>query len=54
MIADIMGLTGQKILRAILAGERDANKLANLRHGRIQASHEEVVSSLTGNWREEL
>ena len=54
VIADIMGLTGQKILRAILAGERDADKLAKLRHGRIQASHEEVVSSLTGNWREEL
>lgn len=54
VIADIMGLTGQKILRAILAGERDADKLAELRHGRIQASHEEVVSSLTGNWLEEL
>jgi len=54
VIADIMGLTGQKILRAILAGERDADKLAKLRDGRIQASHEEIVSSLTGNWREEL
>lgn len=54
VIADIMGLTGQKILRAILAGERDADKLAKLRNGRIQASHEEIVSSLTGNWREEL
>ena len=34
VIADIMGLTGQKILRAILAGERDPDKLAQLRHGR--------------------
>lgn len=54
VIADIMGLTGQKILRAILAGERDADKLAKLRNWRIQASHEEIVASLTGNWREEL
>ena len=54
VITDIMGLTGQKILRAVLAGERDADKLAKLKHSRIQASHEEVVASLTGNWRSEL
>jgi len=54
VITDIMGLTGQKILRAILAGERDADKLAKLRNWRIQASHEEIVASLTGNWRAEL
>src|ERR1019366_5772270 len=54
VITDIMGLTGQKILRAILAGERDADKLAEMRNWRIQASHEEIVASLTGNWRSEL
>lgn len=54
VITDIMGLTGQKILRAIVAGERDADKLAQMRNWRIQASHEEIVASLTGNWREEL
>jgi len=54
VISDIMGVTGQAILRAILAGERDAEKLAKLRNWRIQASHEEIVASLTGNWREEL
>lgn len=54
VITDIMGLTGQKILRAILAGERDADKLAEMRNWRIQASHEEIVASLTGNWRPEL
>ena len=54
VITDIMGLTGQKILRAILAGERDADKLARMRNWRIQASHEEIVASLTGNWRPEL
>ncbi len=54
VISDIMGVTGQKILRAILAGERDAEKLAEMRHERIQASREEIVASLTGNWRPEL
>jgi transposase len=54
VITDIMGLTAQKILRAILAGERNADKLAEMRNWRIQASHEEIVASLTGNWRPEL
>ncbi len=54
VISDIMGMTGQKILRAILAGERDAARLADLRNGRIAASREEIVASLTGNCREEL
>ena len=54
VISDIMGQTGQKILRAILAGERDAAKLADMRDYRIQASREEIVASLTGNWRPEL
>jgi len=54
VISDIMGVTGQKILRAILAGERNANKLAEMRNERIQASREEIAASLTGNWRPEL
>jgi transposase len=54
MISDIRGLTGQAILRAITAGERDAWKLAELRDPRIKASPEEVAKSLQGNWRPEL
>jgi transposase len=54
VISDIMGQTGQKMLRAILAGERDAEKLASMRDCRIQASRQEIVASLTGNWRPEL
>lgn len=53
VISDIMGLTGQKILRAILAGERDPRVLAALRHSRILASEEDIVKSLHGSWREE-
>jgi transposase len=53
VISDIVGVTGQKIVRAILAGERDARTLAQLRDGRIRASEEQIVKSLQGNWREE-
>jgi transposase len=53
VISDIMGVTGQKIVRAIVAGERDPVVLAKLRHARIQASEEDIVKSLQGTWREE-
>jgi transposase len=54
VISDISGLTGQAIMRAIVAGERDPRKLAALSHPRIQASREEIAKSLEGNWRAEL
>jgi transposase len=54
VISDISGLTGQKILRAIIAGERNALKLAEFRDPRVKASHEEIAKSLEGNWRPEL
>jgi transposase len=53
VISDIVGETGQKILRAIIAGERDGATLAKLRNPRIRASEEEIAKSLTGTWREE-
>ena len=53
VIADVVGETGQRILRAIIAGERDPLKLAELKHGRIQASTEQIAMALHGNWREE-
>lgn len=53
VISDVVGETGQRILRAILAGERDGHRLAALRDRRIQASEEEIAKSLQGNWRSE-
>jgi transposase len=53
VISDIVGETGQKILRAIVAGERSAQRLAQLKHYRIRASEADIVRSLQGNWREE-
>jgi transposase len=54
VISDISGDTGQAILRAILQGERDPHKLAELRDPRVKASAATVAASLEGNWRAEL
>jgi transposase len=53
-ISDITGVTGQAIIRAILQGERDPEKLADLRHPYIKASREEIVKSLQGDWKEDI
>jgi transposase len=54
VISDLSGLTGQAIVRAILVGERDPWRLAQLSDARIQASRREIAKSLEGNWRPEL
>lgn len=54
VISDLSGVTGQAIVKAILAGERDGRELAALRDGRIKASEEEIARSLEGNWQEDL
>jgi transposase len=54
VISDISGTTGMKILRDIIQGERDPDKLAMHKHGRIQASRAEIARSLEGTWRPEL
>ena len=53
VISDVAGETGQRILRAIVAGERDGHALAQLRNARIRASEDEIAKSLQGNWRAE-
>jgi len=53
-ISDISGVSGQAILRAIVAGIRDPWELAKLRDPRIAASEEEIAHSLQGNWREDV
>ena len=54
VISDLSGVTGQAIVRAIVSGERNPQKLAELSDPRIEASREEVAKSLEGNWRPEL
>jgi transposase len=53
VISDLAGTTGLAIVDAILAGERDPEKLAQLRDWRIRASKETIMKSLVGDYREE-
>jgi transposase len=53
VLSDIMGMSGQAIVRAIVGGERNPQVLAKLRHRSIKASDEAVIKALTGNWRDE-
>ncbi len=50
VISDISGVTGQTILKAILDGQRDPRELAAYRDCRVEASEEEIVQALEGNW----
>ena len=53
VISDLTGMTGLAIVDAILAGERDAAKLAALRNWRVHASEETIRKALVGDYRPE-
>lgn len=54
VVTDLTGQTGMRIIKAILAGERDARKLvAENRHGGCHTSAEVMMQSLVGNFRAE-
>ena len=49
-VTDLTGVTGMSILRAIVGGERDPKKLAQLRDRRCKKSVEEIAEYLKGTW----
>jgi transposase len=53
VVADITGLTGMAIIKAILAGERDPKALARLRDCRCQRRAATIALALEGTWRPE-
>lgn len=53
VVSDITGVTGLRILRDIVAGQRDPQQLAQHRDYRCHASKAEIVAALTGNYRPE-
>ena len=53
VIADVAGASGQAILRAIVAGERNPYVLVGLKNCRVRASDDDIARSLQGNWRAE-
>ncbi len=54
VLSDVSGMTGQAIIKAILAGERDPHKLAAFRDPRVKASEEQIARSLEGHWQEDV
>ena len=53
VISDITGVTGMRIIRAILDGERDRLKLAQLKDHRIRSSVDRIAKALDGDYRPE-
>jgi transposase len=53
VVSDIVGQTGMKIIKDIVAGQRDPQKLAKHRNEKCKATEAEIASALYGNWRAE-
>jgi transposase len=53
VLSDITGVSGMRIIRAIISGERNPSVLACMREPGVKKSEEEIVKALTGNYREE-
>ncbi len=53
VLSDITGVTGMKIIRAIVAGERDGHVLAAYRQAGCAHTESEIVKALQGHYRRE-
>ena len=53
VLSDISGVTGLKIIRAIVAGERNPKTLAQFRDERCAKSEAEIAKSLEGHYKPE-
>jgi transposase len=53
VMSDITGMTGMRILRAIVAGERHPHTFAQYRDYRITSSPDTIAKALEGDYRPE-
>lgn len=53
VVSDITGATGMRIIRAIVAGERDPQRLATMRDPRTKRSTADIAAALEGDYRAE-
>jgi hypothetical protein len=53
VLGDVTGVTGLKVIRALLAGERDPHALAKLRDRRCKHSAAQIARALDGRYRPE-
>ena len=51
VVSEITGVTGMAILKAILAGERDPQRLAQLRNPPCHHTEDDLATALQGTWR---
>ena len=51
VLSDLSGVSGMKIIGAILEGKRDPRELAALARPEVKATPEDIAKSLEGNWR---
>jgi len=54
VLSDVMGVSGQRILDALLQGEDDPEILVGLSHGRLRPKHEALKQALMGQLRGRL
>lgn len=53
VLTDITGVTGLRIIDAIISGEHNPKKLAALRDGRVRKSKKQIAEALDGDYRDE-
>lgn len=53
VLSDITGVSGRRIIQAMIDGERDPKRLAELRDGHVKNSVETIAKALEGNYRPE-
>lgn len=49
LISDLLGLSGRAILEAVVAGEQDAERLAQLAHGKLKTKRPLLIEALRGH-----
>jgi len=54
VLNDITGVSGIRIIEAILNGERDGVKLSLLAHSRVRKSKNDIADAMQGQWSDEL
>lgn len=52
VLSDMLGLSGRRILNALVAGQGSAKVPADLAHPRVRASRTELLTALTGQFRD--
>lgn len=53
VISNITGVTGMRVIEAIISGEYDPHKLLELKDYRIKSSDQDFIDALTGDYRPE-